>query len=106
MAVKVDINAKGIEPSGVDTHGRSGALLVMGAALAMAEGTAGVGSADGANKATTAAPEALGHGVWQSRGSTGAGPKGHRMTRPGVAHRCERASERSERRGPVRKGKG
>ena len=37
-----------VEPSGVDTHARGGALLVVGAAPAMAEGTTSVEPADGA----------------------------------------------------------
>jgi len=41
-----------------------GALPVVHAALAMAKGPAGVGSAGGADKATVAAPEALGPGAY------------------------------------------
>jgi len=65
------------------------------AALSMAEGAAGVGSAGGADKATVAAPEALGPRAYGGVG--GAGAKGHRMAKPGMGstHRCERASERS-----------
>ena len=62
--VKVDIDAREGEPSGVDTHRRGGTLLGMGTAFAMAEGPAGVGSAGGANKATVAVPEALGPGAY------------------------------------------
>ena len=40
----------------------------MGAALAMAEGTSGIGSAGGADKATAAAPEALGPGAYGGAG--------------------------------------
>jgi len=70
-------------------------LPVVGAALAMAEGTAGVGSASGADKATVAAPEALGPGAYGGAG--GACVNRHRMVRPGIGpmHRGERASERS-----------
>ena len=49
-----------VEPSGVDTHERGEAPLVVSAALAMAEGTFGIGSTGGADKATIAASEALG----------------------------------------------
>ena len=48
-----------------------GALPVVGAALAMAEGTAGVRSASGADKATVAAPEALGPGAYDGAGGGG-----------------------------------
>ena len=54
-----------------------------GAALAMAEGTAGVGSAGGADKATAAASEALGPRAYGEAGGACAGSM----------HRCERASE-------------
>jgi len=40
----------------------------VGAALAMAEGAAGVGSAGGADKATVAAPEALGPRAYDRAG--------------------------------------
>jgi len=61
----------------------------------MAEGTAGVRSAGGADKATIAAPEVLGPGVYGGAG--GAGAKDHRMARPGMGlmHRCKMANERS-----------
>ena len=67
----------------------------MGAALSMTKGAAGVGSAGGADKATVAAPEALGPGADGRAGRAGA--KGHRMARPGMGstHCCERASEHS-----------
>jgi len=58
---------------------------VVGAALAMAEGTAGVGSADGANEAAVAASEALGPRAYGEAGGACAGS----------IHRCERASIRS-----------
>jgi len=90
----------------------------MGAALAMAEDTTGIGSGGGADKATIAAPEAL-----ESRACGGAGEqglKGHRMARPQIElmHRWERASERSlgqkecdlargiDKIGPTDRGKG
>ena len=40
----------------------------MGTALAMAEGTSGIGSAGRADKATAAAPKALGHGAYGGAG--------------------------------------
>jgi len=43
----------------------------VGAALAMAEGTAGVGSAGGADKATIAASEALGPSAYGRAGGEG-----------------------------------
>jgi len=52
------------KPSGVDTHGRGGALLVVGAAFAVAKGPASVRSAGRADKATVAAPKALGPGAY------------------------------------------
>jgi len=73
-----------------------GALLVMHAALAMAESPAGIGSAGGANKATVAAPEALGPRAYGGAGGGEAGAKGHRIARPcmGPMHHSQRASER------------
>ena len=56
----------------IKMSGGRGVLLVVGAALAMAEGTAGVGSASGADTATIAAPEALGPGVYDGAGGGGA----------------------------------
>ena len=50
----------------------------------MAEGTAGIGSAGGADKATAAASEALGPRAYGEAGGTCVGSM----------HRCERASER------------
>ena len=57
----------------------------MGAALAMAEGPAGVGSAGGADKATVAASEALGPRAYGEGGGACAGSM----------HRCKSASGRS-----------
>jgi len=54
-----DMEARKVEPSGVDAHERGGALPVVGAAPALAEGTAGVEPAGEAEKATAAKPEAL-----------------------------------------------
>jgi len=49
------------------------ALPVMGsAALAMAKGTSGIGSAGGADTATAVVPEALGPGAYGGAGGTGA----------------------------------
>jgi len=55
------------------------ALLVVGTALAMAKGTSGVGSAGRADKATVAAPEALGPRAYGGAGTSagcGHGPAG------------------------------
>ena len=54
-----DMEARKVEPSGVDAHERGGALPVVGAAPVLAEGTAGVEPAGKAEKATAAKPEAL-----------------------------------------------
>jgi hypothetical protein len=51
--------------------------------LAMTEGTAGIRSAGGADKATIAVPEVLGPRVY-GRAEEGAGAKGHCIARPGV----------------------
>ena len=51
-----------VEPSSVDIHGRGRALPVVGAALAMARGTAGVGSAGGAEKPPLQHPRRWGPG--------------------------------------------
>ena len=48
-----------VEPSGVDTHERGGALLVVGTAPTLAEGTAGVEPTGEAERATAAKSEAL-----------------------------------------------
>ena len=66
----------------------------MGAALAMAEGAASIGSAGRADKATIAVSEAVGpkaHGR-----AEGAGAKGHCVARPGIGlMNCyERATKR------------
>lgn len=58
-----------VGPSGVDTHERGEAPLVVSAALAMAEGTAGVESAGGARKTTAAKSEALKPGAYGEAGS-------------------------------------
>ena len=58
-----------VEPLGVDMNGQGGALPVVGTAFAMAKGPAGIRSAGGADKATAAAPEALGpRGYGRARG--------------------------------------
>ena len=69
-------------------------LPVVGTALAMAKGTAGVGSAGGADKATVAASEALGPWAYGRAGGR-ASVKCHRKARPGIGstHCCKRASE-------------
>ncbi len=54
-----DMEARKVEPSDVDAHEQGGALPVVGAAPALAEGTAGVEPAGEAEKATAAKPEAL-----------------------------------------------
>ena len=59
-AVSADADAREVEPSGIDTHERGGDLPVMGAAPALAEGTAGIEPASGAERATAARSDALG----------------------------------------------
>ena len=65
----------------------------MGAALAMAKGTAGAGSAGGAEKPPLRHPRR-----WSARrmARQGAGAKRRRKAKPGIEprHRCERASKR------------
>jgi len=72
-----------------------GALLVMHAALAMAESPAGVGSAGRADKATIAAPKVLGPRAYGRAGGGEAGAKGHHIARPrmGPMHHGQRASK-------------
>jgi hypothetical protein len=53
-----DMDTWKVGPSGVDAHKRGGALLVVGAAPALAKGTASVEPA-GKGKTTAAKPEAL-----------------------------------------------
>ena len=55
----MDVDMEEIDPLGIDTHERGGALPVVGVAPALAEGTAGVGPAGEAETASTAEPEAL-----------------------------------------------
>jgi hypothetical protein len=64
----------------------------VGAALAMAEGTFGIGSAGRADKATVAASEVLGPRVY---GGVRARVRGRHMARHGMGsmHHCERESE-------------
>ena len=69
-------------------------LPVVGAALAMAEGATGVGSAGGADKATVAASKVLGPWAYGRAGGR-ASAKCHCKARPGIGstHCCERASK-------------
>ena len=55
----MNTDARKVEPSGVDTHERGGALPVAGAAPALAEGIAGVEPAGEAERAAAAKSEAL-----------------------------------------------
>jgi len=75
------------------THGRGGALPAVGTALAMAKGTAGAGSAGGAEKPLLQHPER-----WSARriAREGAGAKCRRKAKPGIElrHCRERASKR------------
>jgi len=90
--VNRDTDVGNVETLGVDTHGQGGVLPVVGAALAMAEGTAGIGSAGGAEKPPLQHPRR-----WSARrmGRQGVGAKGHHKSRPGIElrHRHGRASE-------------
>ena len=69
-----DTDAREVGPSSIDTHKRAEAPPVVSAALAMAEGTAGVESAGGAEKVTAAKPEALKSGAYGEAGSRHEGP--------------------------------
>ena len=95
--VNADMDAREVEPSGVDTHKR-GVLPVVGTAPVMAEGTAGVEPAGGAEKATAAKPEALEPGAYDEDCSRRGGPP--------QGDRRERATEREAptRWGPQREG--
>ena len=53
------MDTEGVERVDIDAHEQGGTLPVVGAASALAEGTAGVGPAGEAETATTAEPEAL-----------------------------------------------
>jgi hypothetical protein len=57
--VPENVEAREVEPSSVNAHKRGGVLPVVGAAPALAEGTAGVEPAGEAEKATAAKSEAL-----------------------------------------------
>jgi len=96
MVMKVDTDEGKVEHSGINTHGQRGALLVMGTILAVAKGTAGVGSAGRAGKATIAAPKGWGLGhMAEQEGGCRAGVKGHHMATPaiGLMHHSKRVSE-------------
>ena len=54
-----NMDAEGVERADIDAHEQGGTLPVVGAASALAEGTAGVGPAGEAETATTTEPEAL-----------------------------------------------
>ena len=61
-------DARGVEPLSIHPRERKGVQLVTGAAPALAEGTAGIEFVGGAERATTAKPEALEPGgIWQGR---------------------------------------
>ena len=86
--VNRNTDAGNVETSGIDTHGQGGALPVMGAALTMAEGTASIRSASGAEKPLLQHPRS-----WSTRcmGRQGVGAKGHHESRPGIELRhCHR----------------
>ena len=57
--VVANVDAEEVEPSSVDAHERGGTLPVVGAATALAEGTASVEPAGEAQRATVAKSEAL-----------------------------------------------
>jgi len=69
-----------------------GALPVVGAALATAKGTSGVGSAGGAKKATAATPEALEHEAYNEAGS-----RHERPPQSEAWHRAETPPREGER---------
>jgi len=56
------------KPLGIHIYERGGVQLVVGAAPALAEGTGGVELVGGAERATTAKPEALGPGAYGEAG--------------------------------------
>ena len=55
----MNMDARKVEPSGVDTHKRGGVPLIVGVAPALAEGTVSVEPTIEAEKATASKPEAL-----------------------------------------------
>jgi len=69
----------------------------MGTVLAIAKGPAGIRSAGRADKATVAAPKALGPRTYGGEGprKEGGGLKGHRMVRPGIWGQCTMARGRA-----------
>jgi len=73
-------------------HRQGGALPVIGAALAMAKGTAGTGSAGGAEKPPLQHPRCCSA---RCMARQGAGMKGCYKAKPGIEprHCCKRASE-------------
>jgi len=74
--VNADTDAREVAPSGVGTHQRGGALRILSAALAMAEGTACVESAGEAEKAIAAKSEALEPGAYDKAGRRERPPQG------------------------------
>jgi hypothetical protein len=63
------MDVREVRPSGIDMHKQGEPPLVMSTALAMAEGTAGIESAGGAENATAAKSEALEPGAYGKAGS-------------------------------------
>ena len=81
-----DVDAREVEPLGVDTHvqGGRGALPVVSAVPAMAEGTSSIKPAGGAEKATAAKLEASEPRAYDKVGSS---EKGYYKARPAMESR-------------------
>jgi len=75
-----------VEPSGVDKHKTGGAPSVVGAAPGLAEGTAGIKPASGAESAAAVKLEAFEPRAY----GKGMGRKPHCKARPGEKSRCRR----------------
>ena len=97
-AANADMDASEAKPLGVDTHERGGALPVVGAVPAPAEGTAGIELAGGAEIATTAKPEALGHMAGQ-----GMDGKHHRKEASANLRHCHKGARKERPGGCMRR---
>ena len=93
-------DAEEVEPSGIDAHERGGMLAVVDTEPPLAEGTASIEPASGAERATAARPEALGPGVYDK-----AGRRRERLPQDQAGSGREIASQEmptESKRGPVR----
>ena len=88
--VAENADAREVEPSSVETHDRGGVLPVVDTEPALADGTAGVELAGGAERATTAKPKALEPWAYSEAGCEG--PRHCRERAGATATPCRKAT--------------